>query len=628
MIEINNDTLKRFFNCLLRVIDSPDDSTFNTYCEEFEAYPAAATFLKKFRQKIQNELFTQGQIESFIENANNVLLNYAQHKYGSSIELTGNDILDSLITSLDFLGEELNYSTVTTHYLMDIFNSIGDLLLVVDENGNVLFTSETSCKILGYKEEEIKSQNIQMILEENLEFKMIIKNKKIQSNYIFVTKSNHKIPVELKISDFARQDNPFMGHVIIARDISVPLKYQQEIENQNRLIKKTNEELREALKLAEQSEKLKTSFLANMSHEIRTPLNGIMGFSEYIQRPDLSPADYKKFGAIILDCSGQLLSIVNDVLDISRIESGIMSVSSEPVMINKLLDNIYTIYSQKITAENKPIELKLTKIFDDTESYILSDELRLRQILSNLLDNAVKYTEEGKIEFGYKVKNESLEFYIFDTGIGIPEDKHDSIFKPFHQAIESTSKLYSGTGLGLAIAKGLTKLLEGKIYFTSKEGKGSEFFFSLPYMKTISVQLPEPDSSFEIHDGWPAKTIVVVEDDNYSARYLETILKETKANLKFFILGREAIDFIQKEKTDVVLMDIRLPDIDGITATKLIREFDTKIPIIAQTAYASNEDKIKCLRSGCNYHITKPINRNILLSLLDSIIGSKKKVLY
>ncbi len=626
MKQIDNELAKRFLNGLLYILSDVNDERYSALSKEFEEYPLAGSFLSKFRQKIKSNYFSKNDIETFIENSNNVLLSYAQHKYSSSVELTGEDILDSLVTSLDFLGEELNYSTVTTHYLMDIFNSIGDLLVVVDENGNIIFISETSCKILGYKEEEIKSQNIQMILEGDLLFKTIIRNKKTQSNYVFITKNKNKIPVELKISDFARQDNPFMGHVIIARDISVPLKYQQEIENQNRLIKKTNEELREALKLAEQSEKLKTSFLANMSHEIRTPLNGIMGFSEYIQRPDLSPADYKKFGAIILDCSGQLLSIVNDVLDISRIESGIMSVSSEPVMINKLLDSIYTVYSQKITAESKPIHLELIKLFEDPESYILSDELRLRQILSNLLDNAVKYTEEGKITFGYRIKNESLEFYIIDTGIGIPEDKHDSIFKPFHQAIESTSKLYSGTGLGLAIAKGLTKLLEGKIYFTSKEGEGSEFYFSLPYMKTISFHVPEADTCVEIQNGWPGKTVVIVEDDNYSARYLETILRDTKVTLKFFELGRDAIEYIRHEQADVVLMDIRLPDIDGITATKMIREFDTRIPIIAQTAYASNEDKIKCLRSGCNYHVTKPINRNILLSVIDSIIGSKKKI--
>jgi PAS domain S-box-containing protein len=622
-MKLSNEAIEKFFFHINQLTEQNYES-YERYTEDFSDYPQIVMFFESFKKKLNTKTYSRKQIEKFIDDANSILLKFAQNIYSDSIDLTGDDILDSLITSLFFLGEELNYSTVTTHYLMDIFNSIGDLLLVVDERGYILFISDTTSKMLGYIPQEIKSQNINMILETGITFDYIIKNKRTQLNYTFVTKTLDRIPVELKLSDFARPDNPFMGQVIIARDISVPLKYQQEIESQNRLIKKANEELREALKIAEKSEKLKTSFLANMSHEIRTPLNGIMGFSEYIQRPSLTAADYKKFGAIIFDCSQQLLGIVNDVLDISRIESGLMSVSSEPVMINKLLDNLLEIYAQKITSENKEILIELVKPFKDDESYILSDELRLRQILSNLLDNAVKYTDEGRITFGYNIKNQDLEFYIIDTGIGIHEEKQPDIFKPFHQAIETTTKLYGGTGLGLAIAKGLTNLLDGNIYFKSEIGKGSKFSFTLPYMKSVSTIASEIDEHLDSFMQWKGKTLVIVEDDMHSIKYLETILRDTGATLRFFDHGRDAINFLRSEDNiDVVLMDIRLPDIDGITATKLIREFNTRVPIIAQTAYASNEDKLKCLRSGCNYHVPKPINRNQLISVIDAIIRKK-----
>lgn len=624
-MQLSNETIEKFFFHINQLTEQNNES-YERYTEDFSDYPQIIMFFENFKKKLISATYSRKQIEKFIDHSNNILLKYAQHIYSNSIDLTGDDILDSLVTSMFFLGEELNYSTVTTHYLMDIFNSIGDMLFVVDEKGYILFISDTTSRMLGYKTEEIKSQNIKIILESEIKFDYIIKNKRTRSNYTFITKTLDRIPVEIKLSDFARPDNPFMGQVIIARDISVPIKYQHEIEQQNKLIKKTNEELREALKIAEKSEKLKTSFLANMSHEIRTPLNGIMGFSEYIQRPNLTASDYKKFGAIIFDCSTQLLGIVNDVLDISRIESGLMSVSSEPVMINKLLENLLEIYSQKIRSENKQIQIQLVKAFDDAESYILSDELRLRQVLSNLLDNSVKYTEEGKITFGYRVRNQELEFYIFDTGIGIHEEKQPDIFKPFHQAIESTTKLYGGTGLGLAIAKGLTELLEGNINFKSEPGKGSEFYFSLPYMKSISVQSSEIEEHIDTYMQWKGKTIVAVEDDMYSIKFLETILRDTGATVKFFDLGKDAVKYIREnDAVDVILMDIRLPDIDGITATKMIREFNTRVPIIAQTAYASNEDKIKCLRSGCNYHIPKPINRNQLVSVIETILGKKNK---
>ena len=609
-----------FRKAFIKIIDNKSICV-EELCKDFKiSDKTIIKLLEKTHEVVNSKYYTKEEVVKFIDKATNILLSYARHNYSKSLALTNDDNFDTLSTGINFLGQELIFSTVTTHYLEDVFNSIDDMLIVVDNLGYILFVNKAICKILGYKEKEILRQNIKLILNPDVEFLTIVENKIKRNIFEYHTKSNELIPVSLSISNFSRKDNPFMGHVIIARDISLTLKYEKEIEEQNKIISKSNEELKIALVKAEESERLKTAFLANMSHEIRTPLNGIMGFSELLQQPENSQEDYSNFGNIILSCSNQLLGIVNDVLDISKIEAGLMQVSNDKCNINYILDDLFLVYKQKISAANKQIEFTLNKSLIDKECYVISDELRLRQIISNLLDNAIKFTDSGKVEIEYKVNDNFLEFCIKDTGIGISDSKIKTIFKPFVQAAKSTTKLYGGTGLGLAIAFGLVNLLGGKIKVTSVINHGSTFSFTIPYFAVESfndgIENKKVLRNNNSHK-WEDKTILIVEDDPNSTYLLRQILMPTHVNIIYTQYGKEALKIFNFRKDiNLIIIDYNLPDIDGCEIAKAIRKINKDIPIIMQTAYATKQDKEKCFQMGCSYFIPKPVKSSFLLSLI------------
>jgi len=574
-------------------------------------------FLKKTYREINSEFYRKNVVEQFVDSSISVLLSFARHQYGKNLAFTNDDNFDALVTSINFLGQELNFSTVTTNYTEDVFNSIGDLLLVVDNLGYILFVNNATCKILGYDKSEIERQHIKIILEDDVEFQFVLDDKNKRKVFNYRSKLNKFIPVSLIISKFSRKDNPFMGHVIIARDISLTLKYEKEIEKQNEIISKSNEELKLALVKAEKSEKLKSAFLANMSHEIRTPLNGIMGFSELLQYEN-SKEDYINYGKTILKCSNQLLGIVNDVLDISKIEAGLMQVSKDKCNINEILNDLCSIYKQKIIAENKNIELLLINRFKN-DSRIISDELRIKQIISNLLDNAVKFSERGIIKLECYPNNDFIVFNIKDTGIGISKAELETVFKPFMQASQSKSRLYGGTGLGLAIAKGLVNILGGEISVTSTLNSGSEFVFSIPLIFDDSkINIEIEDTTFRSHlFDWENKTILLIEDDDISARLIKRLLEPSKVKVIHAKFGMEALEiFYSRNDVNMVIVDFELPDINGCEITKDIRKVNNEIPIIIQTAYASKEDEKKYFLAGCNSFIPKPIKSNSLLEVV------------
>ena len=583
-------------------------------------------YLKKNHTAVNSKYYKKEEVEIFIDRATETLLGYARHEYNKGIDFTNDDNFDALVTSIIFLGQELNFSTVTTNYTEDVFNSIGDLLLVVDNFGYILFVNNATCKVLGYSKNEIERQQIKMILEKDIEFQDIINNKNKREIFKYRSKFNKSITVSLNVSDFSRRDNPFMGYVIIARDISLTLKYEKEIEEQNKRILRTNEKLKIALVKAKESERLKSAFLANMSHEIRTPLNGIMGFSEILQYEN-SKEDYKNYGKTILKCSNQLLGIVNNVLDISKIEAGLMEVSNDKCNINEIFNDLYEVYKQKIIAENKKIELSVRNNLIKSSGHIITDELRLKQIISNLLDNAIKFSETGSIDLECYLKKGFIEFSVKDTGIGISKEKTETIFKPFIQAAKSTTKLYGGTGLGLAIAKGLVNLLEGEISVASTLNKGSEFIFSIPYIEdTSGIKSEITDVFFENNEyNWKNETVLLIEDNNISATLIKKILKPTGVSMIHTKLGIEAIElFNNTNDISLIIVDYELPDIDGCEITRDIRKINKVIPIIAQTAYATKEDEKRFFMAGCNFFIPKPIKSKVLLASIAKCFENKK----
>jgi PAS domain S-box-containing protein len=380
---------------------------------------------------------------------------------------------------------------------------------------------------------------------------------------------------------------------------------------------------------AEESDRLKTAFLANMSHEIRTPMNGILGFSQILKERKFPEDKQREFLDIIHNRSKNLLDIINDIVDISKIEANQLKVEKNEFNVNQVLYELYNNYQIELENHEKTdIKLKLNKDLVYEESIIYSDEGRLKQILTNLLSNALKFTEKGGIEFGYELKsNDDLLFYVQDTGIGIPNEKQKSIFNRFRQADEMTSRTYGGTGLGLSISKNLVEMLGGEIWVRSEEGKGACFFFTIPYKKGKSdSEDTEINDNLNVYN-WDRYSILVVEDDLTSQEYLREILKPTKAHIDFSGTGEGGLNFYyqSKSKYSIILMDLRLPDISGIEVTRKIRQSDKRTPIIAQTAYAMGEDKDKCLKAGCNEFITKPFNPQSLIGIMNNWLKKAKQ---
>jgi len=378
-------------------------------------------------------------------------------------------------------------------------------------------------------------------------------------------------------------------------------------------LRESNQMLTGAKEKAEEASRLKTAFLHNLSHEVRTPLNAIYGFSQMLNNIDILADESKKFIQIIQDSSKQLVSIISDIITISSIETGQERVTNTNIRLNTLFDELHQTFSTKLN--NKPIELRVYKGLTNKNDEIFVDDLKLRQVLFHLLLNAVKFTHNGFIEFGYKLKNSNLEFYVKDSGIGIERKKQDVIFERFTQADENIHAEYGGTGLGLSICKGFLNLMGGTIWVESELGQGSTFYFTLPYNPISGKNDKENDIQTKTNTP-EMKTILVAEDDINSFRLLKAVLKDFDFQLLHADNGRKAVEMCQNEDSIcLVLMDIKMPELNGVLATKLIKELKPTLPVIAQTAYATLDD-IEKNRDVFDAYITKPLDIEQLKKLI------------
>lgn len=384
-------------------------------------------------------------------------------------------------------------------------------------------------------------------------------------------------------------------------------------------------ELIKAKEKAEESDRLKSAFLANMSHEIRTPMNGILGFANLLKNPALSGEQQQKYIQIIEKGGERMLNIINNIVSISRIESGQLEINIQDTNINEQIEYIYTFFKPEVEA--KGMQLLFRNALTSSRAVLQTDRDKLYGILTNLVKNAIKYSENGTIEFGYTAKENHLEFFVKDNGIGIPEDRKGAIFERFIQADIADKMARQGAGLGLSISKAYVEMLGGCIWVESIEGKGSVFYFTLPYqsekeevVKTETVLINEESALEQIKN----IKILIAEDDETSEFLISLILEDYASVVLKARTGKEAVDMCRKHPDlELILMDIQMSNMNGYEATRQIRQFNKEVIIIAQTALGLVGDREKAIEAGCNNYITKPIDKESLLTLIQETINIK-----
>ncbi len=481
-------------------------------------------------------------------------------------------------------------------------------LFITDTKGIIDYVNRTFTELTGYTQDELKGRVLRILKPGNTS-ESVYKNIWYNLNEGREWKGEHQNRKKdgtvywekILISPVKNKKGLAENFIVISEDIS---KWK-EIES----------DLVAAKEMAEESDRLKSAFLANMSHEIRTPMNGILGFLDLFRNPDIPDANKDHYIEIVKESGGRLLDTINDIIEISKIEVGQSKIELSQVNPSGELEYLLEFF--RLDAEKKGLVLKLRNDLPEKNKTIYTDKAKLISILSNLIKNSIKFTSKGIVEFGAGLKRNQLIFYVKDTGIGIPEEKIKVVFDRFVQADTNIAKPYEGSGLGLAIAKSYTELLGGKISVESEVGRGTNFIVMLSYHPGDEAP-PEADS--KIYRTIATKTqmnILIAEDDEISWLYLKELLSGPEFSLKRACNGEEAVMITMNDPDiDLVLMDIKMPIMNGYDAVKEIRKFNKKIPIIAQTAYALAGDREKAIDAGCNDHISKPIIKDELLGYL------------
>lgn len=536
--------------------------------------------------------------------------------------------LNNVETDLRISISELQSSVEDYRHLI---NGMNEMIWVLDMNGHLIDVNDSVPKTLGYDLKELKSFGFNgftdNLTEEWLcDFLSHLPEKELKvMESVFTTKTGKEIPMELFINVVMFQGR--QSGMIIARDITIRKELQQKQKEQELLQKELFDSLLVAKVKAEESDRLKMAFLANMSHEIRTPMNGILGFMELLKDSNLEEQCRQEYIELVNSSGQRLLNTINDIIEISKIESGEREVKLELVSVEKIMNFIYDFFKHE--AQSLGLEFVLTEQIKGADSIIITDKFKLDGILTNLVKNAIKFTKEGSVVFGNFLEDGMLHFFVSDTGRGIPGDRLKAIFDRFVQAEEHLARTYEGSGLGLAIAKAYVESLGGDMSVESQPYKGSTFRFSIPYNTSINnVSQAKPESNYlsikrdGSMNGHPF-TFLIAEDDDISYRFLEKLMSDLHVNVVRAFTGLEAVKIVRENPhIRMVLMDVKMPDLDGLEATRLIRKFNKEIPVIAQTAYALPGDKEKTREAGCTDYISKPINKQKLKDLIETFVVS------
>ena len=490
---------------------------------------------------------------------------------------------------------------------------------LIDENGSIIEVNSTFCTTLGYSSKELITKNIKLLYTPDKEVDIeknitkILSGKTLKHEVTNIRKDGTTCEIALYETMIILPDGK-PGILSVSIDITER--------------KKVHQELIYAKEKAEESDRLKSAFLANMSHELRTPLNAIIGFSN-IMVDDARDEDLMSNSRIILNSGQHLLSLVEDIFDTAMIETGQIKINLEIVDIISVLNEVRDIiYGESLREKKNRIELILNLNTAADHKYILTDSRKIKQVLINLLRNALKFTDEGYIEFGFYGINDAgknyLKFYVKDTGIGIDRKHHDIIFNKFRQIDDTHTRKFGGMGIGLSIAKKIVELLGGEIWVESEPGKGSVFFFTVPFSNEDIQNENKTSTAGRLKENdYSGKTILIAEDEPTSYELFRLIF--TKLNIKVIWAknGIEVVNLCENNPSiSLVLMDIKMPSLNGYEATKRIKNKRPDLPVIAQTAYATLDDKEEALNSGCDAYLSKPIQIKQLMEIIKKYLSS------
>jgi PAS domain S-box-containing protein len=526
-------------------------------------------------------------------------------------------LLEHKKQKIQLINEELDQrvkdKTTALRLTQFSIDQAADPIFWIEAGGQFIYVNNAACKYLEFSKNELLSKNITSLIPRfttpdwNDIWDIIKSEGLLVIESEFNKKDKTKLPVEINFNYIFHEEKEYAFAFI--HNIA------------DRKLKEEN--LRKAKEKAEEADKLKSAFLANMSHEIRTPMNAIIGFSDLLLQDETSREEKKEFGDIIKNSGDTLLKLIDDIIDISLIEAGQLKMNVKLFNLNILLKEILRFYQEeKVRLEKQHIDIRLNEANFNNQIYIHADKIRFRQIITNLVGNALKFTEKGSVEIGYSQNTHGmLQLYVKDTGIGIAGEKLAVIFERFIK-VSDEKKLYSGTGLGLAISKKLAEQMGGNLNATSELGKGSAFLLTIPFeTQTFPIEKEEIIVEHNRKYNWVDKSVLIVEDVESNYQLLETFLKKTGIKIHWAKDGKEALHFCKKHCPDAVLMDIQLPTIDGYEVTREILSRYPAVPIIAQTAFAIVGEKEKILEAGCVDYITKPIDSAILYETMYKYLG-------
>lgn len=508
----------------------------------------------------------------------------------------------------DFANHELRENERRYRELAEL---LPQSIFETDQMGNLIYTNKAWNKAFGFTQKDIdEGLNLIEILQTNNENNLFGIDRIENSDYIAIRRDGTRFSA-LVYSDTITKDKKVIGRRGIIIDATLRNKYIEGLKNET--AKAVN------------SDKLKSSFLANMSHEIRTPMNSIIGFANLLAAPEVPEQQKGEFVEYIQSSGKILLNLIDDIIDIAKIEAGEIKIKSDTCKPQTIITELLNTFEGYKTTLGKT-QIVLTAKLPGELIIFKSDSFRLRQILSNLISNAIKFTEAGKVTIGCKVKGDQfLEFIVEDTGVGMTKEELNVIFDRFIRAKQADENNVAGTGLGLSISKNLVELLGGQMWVSSIPGEGTKFRFQLPYSKIPeAVELgirktQRPENEF--YD-WTNLTALVAEDDEKSFLFIKGILQNTNISIVRALNGKEALEAVKFSDTiDIVLMDIQMPYMDGFDASRAIKKLRPGLPIIAQTALAMEGDKEKAVMAGCDDYLSKPISPAKLLAKMSQFIA-------